>query len=53
MPSQAATADPFNVSTQSPTLCTQVILDGHLMDVEWKASAKWDDDYLCRHAVRK
>ncbi|KAF5838459.1 cupin-like domain-containing protein [Dunaliella salina] len=27
-----------------------VLLDGHLMDADWKATAKWDDAYLFKHA---
>mmetsp|Transcript_1078 Transcript_1078/g.2439 ORF Transcript_1078/g.2439 Transcript_1078/m.2439 type:complete len:568 (-) Transcript_1078:296-1999(-) len=27
-----------------------VLLDGHLMDADWKATAKWDDAYLDKHA---
>lgn len=32
---------------------TQVVLEGHLGDADWKATAKWDNAYLAKHAVRQ
>ena len=30
----------------------QVLIKGHLPDLGWKATAKWDDSYLKAQAVR-
>ena len=33
-------------------LAEQLVIDGHLPDPEWKATALWTDDYLKHMAVR-
>lgn len=39
------------LSDSTSIVVTQLVIDGHLPDPEWKASRLWTDDYLKSMAV--